>query len=46
LFTIVYDKKKGGLLNASAGKRDGGVEGYWGVMVVAEVVTVVLMMTS
>jgi hypothetical protein len=29
LFTIVYDKKKGGLLNASAGKRDGGVEGYW-----------------
>ena len=43
VFTIVYDKKKGGLLNASAGKHAGGVEGHWSVLVVAEVVAVALM---
>ena len=32
VFTIVYDKKKGGLLNASAGKHAGGVEGHWSVL--------------
>ena len=46
VFTIFYDKKKGGLLNASAGKHAGGVEGHWSVLVVAEVVAVALMMTS